>query len=232
MVPAATLQIDPFAMFEKCVTIVSGLKDNAPAATGIEHIMTAFTKGIELSKTMATGGGEAGWIDIVKSAIESPALAEMVGQAIDARRAAQQSNGQAQVRPAPQRNPQQMRAQPNPAPQPEPQKIVQQQPDYAQQLNIMLLERLNYLVAKASANAAPELYAEWCIDNVPPDLARMIIAPGFLDRACEQLPTVAAHKEWFSALIVAMAEMLQGDPDGPIGAEPDEHSPDAIAGNQ
>jgi hypothetical protein len=207
IVPAATLQIDPFAMFEKCVTIVSGLKSEVPS-NSITHIMEAFNKGIELSKNIQ-GGGEAGWVDLVKSAIESPALAEIIASAAEARRPQQRrqsgANGARVVQPAPQPSPQVAQAPPQSG------NGAQVPANYAAQLNAMLMERLSYLTAKAQANAAPELYAEWCLDNVPPDLAGMIVAPGFLDQVSEQLPQVKANREWFAALIAAMSDFMQGE---------------------
>lgn len=225
-------ETDNLAMFERFATIMGTMRAAPAEASGAAMIGT-IREAMTLARDMGGAGVEktTGLWDVIRAVIENP-------QIIDAVKAVAE-NMQAQtrvpVRPAapppraiaaaPVASPPMPAASPpmaaggdderKPA---DPHAMVQQ----------YLQTWVPLLVIKAKADGDPALYAELVLDNMPPDLVRIMInQPGFLDALTQQFPDIATSRQWFDELLAEMKkqtqdagenEAVRGEGDGPGAA--------------
>ena len=186
------------------------------AAVGMDSLLSVLMKGLELGRETAGGGGGdgGGVLGLVRDALKSPLIGNMVQAAAHAQQLqpAPQPQLPAAARiamHAPQRAGQVPVSVPVPTSQPE------------AEINAMQAGYLAQLVKKAKDGADPELYADVILDNVPEDQIRKLIARA---DAIDVLATVNAdvrtYRPWFEALRACLCEALQIPSQNPTFFQP------------
>jgi len=224
---------DPFEMFTKVAELVKATKADAPTI-GAEQLITAWNKGletaqkqVELARSISSGGGggETGFLDLIKSALESPiggAIADAILQRQQAGTVAQPRPGAA-VAPPP--------ALPGRVDQPVNGHAADGQ-DPAAILNANLRHVMQTLVASAAKNADTGLYAEFCFDHLAPELVQMLLTtPNVLDGLSQTFPAIAQFRAWFDALLAEMLTIARREGALPAVAADDQNAHEAGAGS-
>lgn len=208
--------VDPLTMFEKFANIMASMKAGAGGAAGsVSEVMEAVNKGIELASRInpAAEKSETGLMDIVKSLIESPAVAELVPRLLEAAQTKQQTQPLPRPAGAPVAIPRAIPVAPithQPAPKPE-----APAGDIVAEIDADLQSAMNYLIAKAAKNADVELYADWTLDNVRPEIIAMLLQQeNILDILQQPFPAIANHRLWFDRLRLEMISLSQDIGDG------------------
>lgn len=164
-------------------------------------------KGIELARDLkadAGGGDEPSLMTILRDLIRSPVLAQAVAAS------SAPAPARLQVRP--------------PAPgishyQLEPNQVVAPalHQSFASETSAqpaastnMLTQYLTLLVRKAAEGGDPALYADLVLDNVDADMLQVLLArpPSPVDALIGDHAPIAAHREWFQALVDTISEAL------------------------
>lgn len=162
----------------------------------------------EILKDMAGDKESVGstWPDIVRDGITQlgPLLSTLAQ-----RQQAGATGPQPQPRPVPAVD---MRA--SPLPQDQPAQPAAQNGDPMYSLVQWLNQSLPYLIQKAAQNADAELYADWLIDNLPPNQDAKVLH-GFLSREdwfamlLNFSPDVRPYQGWFTTLRDALLESIE-----------------------
>lgn len=161
------------------------------------------------------GGGGAGtniW-DVIKSAINSPALGA-VAEAVNTARQVAQRNLQHQpvFVPAP---PAPVMAEPVPAPQQPPQPAEEQ----FSMNPAMIRMYVGMMLDSARKGGDPGIYADLILEKVDDaTIAEHFLQPMAIDRLIEAVPDVANYRAWFVTLQSMLMEAVNGGGEQPPGA--------------
>jgi hypothetical protein len=189
-------QLDPFAMLEKMSTIIANMNRTAPQAApsnSLETTLSVVEKIMDMSQNFGGEKRNAGMMDILRDLVKSPILGQLMEGAAANMAALPRPNS-----PPPQRVPMQPNAPQTQQPPPPP--------------DNPLVQAVRYLVTRAQANANPSLYAEWLLDNLPPEMAKQLLPQQNLVMQLEQaIPEVTPHRIWFQFVIDEARTMMESD---------------------
>lgn len=195
---------NPFSMMKEMAAAMVSMREMMQPAVQTNPIESL--KGvIELAgmlKSDSGGGGDTNWLDVLKEAMRSPLLQNVMG-----------AMPQMLNSPTPQL------AAPSPTPQetvqssvtPQPSSIPQ--PENTQDMNAMQLaymtQYLEMLINRAAAQQNPEFVAELISNDIPePVIKEHLLNPGALDKAAEINPGVNTHRQWFVQVQTALQALL------------------------
>jgi hypothetical protein len=182
----------------KIADIIALVKSSGEGSDPVKLLL----QGLELGKGLG-GGGETGWMDIGKSALE--AIGPMLAQQREA-------NGL----PAHDTTTRQRPALPAPKPGEAPaQPRGEGDVGLIQKLN-WLKQQVNILIHHAARNKNPELYAEVMLDNLPPfitedEILQRMHEPDAVATLATLDGRVANHAAWFEAFRLAVIASIEDD---------------------
>lgn len=193
---------DTMAMMGAMMGAMSQMKEflapaqNNAASISPDKMIDVLLKGMEIGRDSG-GGGETNFLDVVKTALNSPLLLSAANQAVKT----------APVSfPAPQVS-QQINNPANPA--------TLAQPADARKMNMTIQRNLDMLVSKAENDSDPTLYAEFILDNVPKSMVKdFILRDNLIEELSKINPKVEQHKEWFLELRNHIQAVLTGEGEG------------------
>lgn len=178
-----------------------------------ENTQASFEKGMEFAKTIyeaADRSGGAGWLDIMKEALASPAVQELVKAMATAAPAAVAALPQHQPLAAPPSNPFAP-----PAPQP------LQAPRAVSAGNPIARNAIETLIKQAEAGIDAAAVAPQVLNSLPENILEELEQQqdmlSFLER---EFPAISQHRQWFAALIAEMYEPEQPIPAAGTMADP------------
>lgn len=160
-----------------------------------ESTQAMFEKGMEFATKIfeARGSSEGGtnWLDIVKEAISSPIMKDMLGAMANASNLQQQQPGG--------QPPQQI----GNAPPPFGQAPAFQQPAaFVSQQNPIAVQIIDTLMRQAAAGVDPKFVATQAVNNMPPALMEELEGvDDVLGYLISQFPQIAQRREWFAGLV-------------------------------
>ena len=200
----AVRQVEPAVQFNARLDTMVKLRALEPkAAAGGDKAMDYFLQGIQFGERTGGAGGDGGPLTVlIQEFMRSGALPEIMRTAEAQKNARQNPPRVVRPRPpAPAIAPASSSAPPPPVDQAAP--IA---PANAQQAQLLKLrEQVDYLCTRAAIDADTELYADWTIDNIPPEIVEGFLADPNAIALLEQLvPDVARHRAWFQRLIAQL----------------------------
>jgi hypothetical protein len=198
-----TGQPDMLTMFEKFSTIMKNMMPVAPPVS--ETNLDTFMKAAEFVRDMTPetgGGGDGGWIGILKEIARNPSVGDAIGNILATR-------GQPQ-----RRQPANITQPPNNSIAPPVVPNASDTPINSQSqaaLGEQLQSNIRYLIGRAEAGRDPSLYAEWLLDNTNEQLiTTMVNDPNLLVQLEPAFPRMTPHHDWFVALIEDMKSLIGG----------------------
>ena len=180
--------IDGFAKMATAIGSIMGLMPKAPPAIDIE----LFTKGIDMAtKMMDRGGGgddESSLSGMVRSALNSPILADFVKRMTPAPPAPVAIAMPAPAAPAPLT--------------PQPAALAPGVPAVANPQLVTVDQAREYLIGQARAGVQPSLVTSWCREHIPDQVFAMLEDQEKpVDFLIGMWPEAAGFRPWFEALI-------------------------------
>ncbi|MDE2020935.1 MAG: hypothetical protein KGJ13_11415, partial [Patescibacteria group bacterium] len=92
------------------------------------------------------------------------------------------------------------------------------------QLQANVNQAIQYLLSRASKGSDPGYYADWVLDNWPPELIDVMIEmPDLTNQLQAFVPDIVPHRTWFQSLIDEVRKIVK-DEDGQVNGE-DIHAP-------
>lgn len=195
--PFANMDIP--AIITAAAAALTALRPPPAPAAPVESTSKAidmFMQGLQLARELREDAGPADTSigGMLRDVLKSPLVAAAV----------QASVPTATPTPQPPRLP-------NPQPQPAAQVSHAKTPEPApKQENQVLDYYLGFLVGKARIGSDPSLYAELVLDNIPDDQLTPMLARGdaLIDDLIAIHPPVAEHRDWFTALLKEINDLL------------------------
>lgn len=174
--------IPPSDPFSMMEKMSTIMKNMRGEETGAAALFGAFTKGIEAFRDMGgNGGSEKGLLDFASDFLKSPMLETIVKN---------KANPPTTI-PLPENNQ-------------NPQIEVQHQPQD------ILTTTIQFLITKAARNADPALYAEYVLDNLPPEMTQTIVNdPQILPKLMHSYPAMLQYNVWFQELLADLKQQAQ-----------------------
>lgn len=196
---------DRLEMFKQFAEIMGAMRA-APAEASGQAMIGTIREAMKLAGEVGGSGGppeKTGLWDVAKAIVENPGILDGL-KAIAENLKAQNAtpvNGQRQIA-----------APPGPAiPAPAPPAPGQAAPP-GDDPQALLDQYVPLLIRKANVNADPALYAEFLLDNLPPDLSRALMqTPNLVQTFSERFPEIVNYKSWFDSLLAEMRAMVETD---------------------
>lgn len=192
VVPAAP--VDALTMLEKVFTLQAAMQNSQrqiePAANGGEKMIEVLIKGMELGQSTANGGaGSDSMGAILLEIAKQPGVGEKL---VDVMTSVMAGRG--------------VPALPPPTPRPGAPATAKNP----------MLEMLQFLAQHANKRSDPGLYAEYFLDNVPPDICAQLLALPNADLIAQMtgmVPDIGKQPEWFNQFIDAARRLTEPEGD-------------------
>jgi hypothetical protein len=219
-------QLDPMAMFEKTLSVVTNIMKVQPQQVQHEqrpqrdpemNTMAVFMKGVEFAKGLVNDGEKKDiWDVLLETLKQLPAMAQLTAAAAP----------QPQLGAPQQRRPGIRQVAPNGTGQPTGPAPAQPSQTTAPPNEEQLRQILLYLCKKAQADADADLYAEWLVDEIGMEpIILMLAQPNLFELLAARVQEIAPHRKWFGELIAALQDIVQNAGNEEQQPAPGTHEP-------